>query len=339
MNMAFGKYRKEDYSFGCGYMAARDKYLLTRERVDRMLESKTAEDALRVLSEMDYTDEAESVQAGEFEALLSREAEKTYLRILPFVPDRAYFEFFLYPTDYHNVKTLLKAEFLRIKANEFLLETGTIPAGRLADMVRSRSYGDMRAEMAEGMKEALEEYSVTHDPQVIDLILDKACYKDMSLLASGLDSDFVKGYLALRIDLINLNTFIRVREIGKPEGFFSKVFVEGGSISAEIFEEGFEEPLEKFADRLPSTGLYKVLTDSAQTIRETGRVTVLEKLSDNLLTDYIKEAKYVTYGIEPLVAHIAARENEIKTVRIIMAGKLAGISPELIRERVRDTYA
>ena len=80
---------------------------------------------------------------------------------------------------------------------------------------------------------------------------------------------------------------------------------------------------------------------SSLTRREprTGRVTVLEKLCDNFLMSYIAEAKYITYGIEPLVAHIAAKENEIRTVRIILAGKLAGIPTGQIRERVRDTYA
>ena len=320
-------------------MASRDKYLLTRDKIDKMLESKTADDAVRVLSEMNYIDETESISALEFESVLSREMEKTYSLILPFVPDRAYFEFFLYPSDYHNVKTLLKAEFLGINAGELLTETGTIPKDKLIDMIRGRIYDEMRADMAEGIKEALEEYSVTHDPQEIDLILDKACYRDMGLLAFGLDSDFIKGYLSLRIDLINLTTFIRVKEIGKPARFFSKVFIEGGSISEDLFEEGFEEPIEQFAEKLPSSELKNMLTESATIVRETGRVTVLEKLSDNLLTDYIKEAKYIPYGIEPLIAYIAAKENEIKTIRIILAGKLAGISTELLRERVRDTYA
>ncbi|MCI8744511.1 MAG: V-type ATP synthase subunit C, partial [Lachnospiraceae bacterium] len=33
-----------------------------------------------------------------------------------------------------------------------------------------------------------------------------------------------------------------------------------------------------------------------------------------------------------------ARENEIKTVRIILSGKLNGLSDDSIRERVREMY-
>ena len=339
IDMAAMRYKKEDYSFICGYMAARDKYLLTLEKLDRMLDSKTMGDAIRVLQDLNYADETENIVASEFEPLLSRELKKTYSLILPYVPDRSYFEIFLYPSDYHNVKTLLKAEFLGLRTNKFLMETGSVPTGELAAIVNGRRYEDMREEMARGVQEALEEYSVSHDPQTIDLVLDKACYRDMSSLAAGLDSDFIKGYLTLKIDIINLIAFIRVKEMEKQRGFFSKVFIENGSIQEDVFEEGFDEPITLFADRLESDRLRNALVESVKMIRETGRVTALEKLCDNLLLEYIKEARYITYGIEPLIAYIAAKEHEVKTVRIIMAGKLAGISPELIRERVRDTYA
>ena len=53
----------------------------------------------------------------------------------------------------------------------------------------------------------------------------------------------------------------------------------------------------------------------------------------------MKESKYISFGIEPLIGYLAAKESEIMTVRIIMAGKLAGIPAELIKERLRDTYA
>jgi len=66
--------------------------------------------------------------------------------------------------------------------------------------------------------------------------------------------------------------------------------------------------------------------------------TTIEKLFDNKLIEYVKSAKYISYGIEPLAAYLIAKENEIKIARIIMAGKLAGIPSELIRERMRETY-
>jgi len=42
--------------------------------------------------------------------------------------------------------------------------------------------------------------------------------------------------------------------------------------------------------------------------------------------------------MEPMVAYIYARETEVKTVRIIMSGKINGIEADIIKERLRDAY-
>ena len=54
---------------------------------------------------------------------------------------------------------------------------------------------------------------------------------------------------------------------------------------------------------------------------------------------YISDAKLVSYGEAPVVAYMAAVESEITTVRMILTGRLAGIAPAVIRERLRDMYA
>ena len=40
----------------------------------------------------------------------------------------------------------------------------------------------------------------------------------------------------------------------------------------------------------------------------------------------------------PLAAYILARENEIKSVRIILSGKINNLSDDSLRERVREMY-
>ena len=70
-----------------------------------------------------------------------------------------------------------------------------------------------------------------------------------------------------------------------------------------------------------------------------GKLSSLEKLSDNYILNKLKVAKYVTFGPQPIFAYIAAKETEIKIIRIIMVGKLNNIGTSVIRERVREVYA
>ena len=66
--------------------------------------------------------------------------------------------------------------------------------------------------------------------------------------------------------------------------------------------------------------------------------SAFERWCDNRMIETIKPQKYNSFSVGPLVAYELARENEIKTVRIILTGKQNGFSDEAIRERVREMY-
>ena len=56
------------------------------------------------------------------------------------------------------------------------------------------------------------------------------------------------------------------------------------------------------------------------------------------LMEKIRPQKYVTTSISPMAAWLLARENEIKTVRVILSGKKNQLADEAIRERLREMY-
>ncbi len=51
-----------------------------------------------------------------------------------------------------------------------------------------------------------------------------------------------------------------------------------------------------------------------------------------------KGSKNVIFGPEPLFSYLHAKEAEVKALRIIMVSKINKLSPETIRERLRDLY-
>ena len=56
------------------------------------------------------------------------------------------------------------------------------------------------------------------------------------------------------------------------------------------------------------------------------------------MIEAIKPQKYNAFSAGPLVAYLLARQNEIKTVRMILTGKQNGFPDEMIRERIREMY-
>ena len=41
-------------------------------------------------------------------------------------------------------------------------------------------------------------------------------------------------------------------------------------------------------------------------------------------------------GVEPLISYILRKQTEIQNVRVILSAKLNGISPDIIRNRIRE---
>ena len=126
--------------------------------------------------------------------------------------------------------------------------------------------------------------------------------------------------------------------MNQPWSFFGDVFIPGGNISEKVFIAGYEENLTQFASRLSGYALAEAADGGSTELKENGGFTSLEKLCDDALIRYVKDAKYVSFGIEPILAYAVAKQMEIKSARIILAGKKAGINEGLLRERVRETY-
>ena len=329
----------KDYVFATARVRSVEKNLLTREKVEKMVDSKTPADALKVLYDSDYGYGGEPVREENFEELLTEETKKTYEFVLSIAPDKEPFRLFQYPYDYHNLKTLMKAEFLGIDPMPLLMSNGSIEVNKMAVMVRERNFLSMTTDMKNAMLEVIDVFSRTNDPQIIDLIFDKACYTEMAKLASAANNAFLRRYVGLLIDTINLKTFVRMREMGKTWDFFNKVFIPGGNVPEKLFVSGYDEAYEQFAEKLLPFGLNTALAEGGAMVKDAGRFTMLEKLCDNMIIQFARGAKHVTFGMEPMAAYLIAKENEIKTARIIMAGLLADLPRDTIKERLRETYA
>lgn len=331
--------KKQDYVFASSRVRSVGRYLLTKEMADTMIESRTPEDALKILHEMAYEGVEELANVKDFEKILSKELENTFAFVGDIAPDKEEIAPLFYPYDYHNIKVLLKSEFLEGDFSQYLINIGTIDLDTLKENLRERNFVLFTDTMRKSVLNVIEVFARTRDPQVVDILLDKACFQEMLEKAESIGNEFLIDYVRLFIDIVNLKTFVRVRQIGKPWDFFHYAFMEGGRIGDKLFIAGYDEPFSNVGEKLVPYGLDRVMIEGGQALKETGRFTVFERLCENVIMEHAKKAKFFTFGLEPLVAHILAKEIEIRTVRIIMTGLLQGLSKESIRERMRDTYA
>ena len=332
------KKKIEEYTFADAYICSRVRNLLSKKDLMRLASAKDLDAAEAILREFGYG-EAKELHSGDIEWFIRREQNKHFDLIYDTIPERKELALFLFPYDYHNAKVCLKSEFLGITPSEdFLVSTGDTDWKKLVSLIRDRNYAFMPRNMKNAVQEACDLFGRGGDPQEIDLILDKACYKDMIEAAEETEEEFLVGMIKLMIDSANIKTFARLKNINKPWSFFQKVFLEGGNISEQFFISCYEESYEQIADKLAPYGFKEAMAEGGRELRENGDFTLLEKLAEDVVMKHNREAKYLSFGIVPIAGYWYAIEVEIDNLRIVLTGILIGSTPEQIGERLREPY-
>ena len=328
------KLKDTDYLFISTYLRAREKNLLTAARMERMIDASSAEEAGKVLQEIGYG-EFSAASDRELSAALAAEREKLFADLYRFVPDRAVVDVFKVKYDYHNIKALLKAQAMKISGRHLLLDAGRVGVDRLERAITDGAYDLLPAALAEATKEAAEVLSTTGDPQLSDFVLDRAYYAEMLSAAKQTRSTFLTDYVRATIDAANLRSAVRTLRMHKSGDFLKKVLFEGGSVKTDSILSAalggnLEEPFR-------STQLRAAAELGVEAARG-GSLTQFEKVCDDAVTAVAAKAKSVPFGVEAVIGYLVAKEIEFTAVRIIMSSRMAGISGDTIRERLREAY-
>ena len=326
------------YIYASSYIRSCESKLLREEQLRSLCDAKSVDDIFKVLQDAGYDADGKALTIGNYQEALEQAEHEMFDEVTELSKGQPAVDVFRYPSDYHNIKVLLKAEGLGIERTDILMENGTIPAEEMVRSIRERDFISLTPHMAEAVTMAVDTHARTSDPQYIDCICDRYCYEDIREAAERSENDFVRGYVERRIDTLNWMTFLRCRWMERPWSFFEEVFLEGGSIGKPVFNGAYEDDDKHVGEHFTATVLGDIVSDGLEAMAKDGTFTRMEKLCDDLLMEYAGEAKTVTFGIEPLVAYIIAKQNEIRCIRILLAGRVASMDPEVIRERLRETY-
>ena len=330
------KIKDTDYLAISARIKAMENGLLTRERMEQVLEAKTGEEAVKLLQECGYPElNADDPEA--MDAALSAAREAMLADLSGGVPDPRYIDVFKLKYDYHNVKALLKAEVMGVDPDHLLMDMGRVRAADLKEALRSGGLDSLPPMLAAAAAEAKEILDTTRDPQLSDIALDRWYYRDMAAAAEDTGSDFLRGYVRTQIDAANLRSLVRTIRMGKNTEFLRGVLFEGGDIAPSAVlavsaggGSGMEE--------LYGSTCFRAAAESGAEALRGGTLTEFEKRCDDAVGEYLVGAQYVPFGEAPLVGYLAARETEYTNLRILLMGRAAGLSPDVIRSRLRASY-
>lgn len=313
--------------------------LLDKSKLDRMIDSHSASEALKVLQETEYANIMTNVKRAEdYELILSEELKRLFTMMYDISPEKSLIDLMSIKYDYQNIKVILKGMFLKEDLSYLLVNVGTIDSIKLKNLIENNDFRDLNPIMKEAIEETILKFEETKDPQILDIILDKYMFKQLVQIKNKIDDTFVDKYVKALIDSTNIKTLLRVKKQNKGREFFASVFIEGGSLDKDKLLGMLNDAVENIITKLAFTDYAEFVRTGIEYFTKTNSVSMLEKLVDNYIMKIMKDAKIIPFGVEPIIAYIYAKETEIKIIRIIMVGKLNNIAAEVIRERLRDIY-
>ena len=327
------KKRKDtDYLFLSARIRSLERNLLTKPRMERMLQAETTAESAQVLTELGYPPFDPDSEAG-LNAALAQARADLFADLARFMPDPALLDVFKLKYDYHNLKTLIKGQGADVSA--LLVDAGRIRAADLAAKYQQSGNWDFLSEPMKGAaREAARVLAETGDPQRSDFVLDRAYFHEMLTLAKASRCEFLVDYVRTQIDAANLRSVVRTARMHRAGAFLQQVLFEGGAVTVDRILADVSGGV---AALYRPTPLREAAVLGEEAVAG-GSLTDFEKACDNAVLAKVGEARSVPFGPQVVIGYVAARENEFTAARIIMSGRMAGLSGDIIRERLRDCY-
>ena len=162
--------------------------------------------------------------------------------------------------------------------------------------------------------------------------------RDLWTLVGPLSSPFLRDYVRHLLDLNNLKLFLRARYLERPLERMAPLFLQGGFIENEKLIRNFDLPFSDISELLHATP-YRDLWDRAvDTLQEQDSFFDLERGIEDFLMNFLRRARRIVFGPEPVFAYALARLKELELVRLVGVGKLVQIPAAVLSGRISETY-
>jgi len=302
--------------------------LLTGTFLDQLLSAPDEESCVKLLNEKGWGGDGIGT-----EKMLEDEHRKIWDVIRDLMDgDVSAFQVFLYANDYHNLKAAIKDTVRSEKLTGIFMTEGTVPLKTIREAVETRDYTLLPERMRKAAEEAADVLLKTRDGQVCDCIIDRAALVD--ILKAGKDSgeNILSLYAELTVACADIKAAVRAVMTKKDRIFMERMLAPCDTLSLPELMDAAGEGMDSLYRYLEKTSY----ADAVPVLKKSP--SAFERWCDNRIIETIRPEIHNPFGLGPLAAYILARENEIKTVRIVLSGKKNDIPENSVRERVREMY-
>ena len=319
----------EQYTYAVARIRALEVSLFSDQTIDQLIACGTYRQCLQFLEERGWGDPGAEPSA---EAILAREEEKIWEVVKDLHISMDKFDVLSLPKQFHNLKAAVKTAATGKMVADIFYSGTAISGEELLDRSSRKAWDELPDMMREAAHEAFDTLLHTGDGQLCDILIDRACLDAIHRAGEAAKEQMIRDYAESTVAVADIRTAVRGQKTGKSAEFLSRAIAPCGTLDEGKLVRAAVTGEEALRDYLAETdyaggGEALAQSDSA-----------FERWCDNRMIETISPQKYNAFTIGPVIAWVIARQNEIKTVRIILSGKQNGLPEDSIRERVRKMY-
>lgn len=324
----------EQYTYEVARIRAMEPALFSNAVIEQLIGTENYESALRFLEEKGW---GKAGTAANGDAMLKAEEEKMWKTMGDLHLDKDVFALLTMPQLFHNVKCAIKEAVagtdVRLPQGALIYYEETEPnQAEIRSLIEKKEFDSLPVSMQEPAREAYTRMLRTGDAQIVDIIMDRACLDTMYAIGQASKASVIREYTESYVAIKDIGIAVRAAKVGKNRTFLENSLAPCRTVDKADLIRAASSGLAALKDYLLTTS-YK---DAASYVEASP--SAFECWRDNALLDRLREEKMNPFTIGPVVAYLIARQNEIKTVRIVLSGKRNGLSAAYIRERVRNMY-
>ena len=261
--------------------------------------------------------------------------------------DKPIVELFKTRSDFANMRLAVRRVLTERPLGTDYSDDGNVPPEQFEEVFEEENYSLLPDYMAEAVERAVLAYYKNKDPALreqkdirqIDYAIDSAQAEYNLKKARELKSIFLLGLFRIQIDLVNIRTMLRLKFTESEQGprlagTKRDVFLKGGYLGAERLEQGLSIGYEGLGSLFYVTPHHRIVERGASYLASDKSFLTAERQCEEFLTGFLKTTIQVTTGPQPIIAYLLMKENEIRTVRLILTAKKNSLDTKLILDRI-----
>jgi V/A-type H+-transporting ATPase subunit C len=322
-----------EYTYSTAVARVLQTQMVSRGVFLDMANAPSFAEAVECLSGTEYAISEKTTSLKQIEAILIEKRSQLRILFTEIILDEEVAELLAAREDFANMRLAIRRVVTERPIGTDYSNEGSVGAEDFEDIFENEDYSRFPKYLQEAVEAAVLGYYQNKDIRRIDYEIDKfqSAYKIKR--ACELGNTFLLSLFRTQVDMTNIKTMLRLKAAEKGEKEF---FLPGGFVDTDLCAHCLDLEYEAIGPLFYATPYHDVVDAGANYLASQQSFLRLEKGCESYMMDFMNTANTITAGPQPVIAYLLMKENEIRTVRMLLTCKMNGIDAKLILDRLAD---